>query len=69
MGWGHAIGGAFEAWNRWRKSRRGRIRTTIMKLKEKKKHILKQPPTKGKVKKVEAIVKKIKQLERILNQE
>ena len=69
MGWGNAIGKIGKAWNKWRENRRGRIRTQILALKEKKKQIMSSPPNKSKVKRIEAIIKKIYKLQSILNQE
>ena len=69
MGWGGAIEQVGKFFNNFTKGRRGRIRITIQELKDKKKRIMSSPPSTGKSKKVQAIVKKIKKLERILNQE
>lgn len=69
MGVTKAIGEVFGTINIWLKGKKGRVRRTIDELKAKRKRIMSQPPTRGKVKKVEAITKKIKRLEQYLIQE
>lgn len=69
MGWGKAIGGVFEAWNKWRDGRRSRIRVKLADLRKRRKIILDSPPSKGQAQRLQYIVKQIKKLERELIQE
>ena len=66
MGVIKAIGGVFEAWNKWREGRRGRIRVKLANLRKRKKNILDSPPSKGQVRRLEYIIKQIKKMEREL---
>jgi len=66
MGWGKAIGGVFEAWNKWREGRRGRIRVKLADLRKRKKNILNSSPSKGQSQRLHYIVKQIKKMEREL---
>jgi hypothetical protein len=52
--------------NNFHESRKGRLRREIAALKEKKDRIMKSPPSKGKVKKIEKIMRAIKEKEAYL---
>lgn len=69
MGIVKAIGGIFEAWNKWRKGRRGRIRVKLADLRKRKQNILNSPPSKGQAQRLHYIVKQIKKIERELTME